>query len=319
VLDDVAWAELSHAYGSAANVPELLRQAASEDDDTAGEAISELYATIFHQGSVYPATVAAVPFLAELARHAPQRRDELVWMLGRLADPHKAFGAVRGAVHAAVVDQLPVLVSLLSDGDALVREAAAYAAVQVDVTAELLWRRWRRSGSHWLPNRPEPTSLPLSSASGAPTPYRPCPSCSPRCRTPACGLPGHCSNSVMTSRPPCHTCERAWRNWTTWRRPRPSGGRTGDPEPLLDGLRAVLAGKRRPSFVPVSLIDDLGDVLLPLLPAVPDPLTIAPPTGEATPQAAPKPPVRVRIRWIVLSVLAGPGHRFPEHQHYERV
>jgi hypothetical protein len=50
---------------------------------------------------VYSATVTAVPFLAELARHAPQRRDELVWMLGRLADPHKAFGAV----HAAVVEQ----------------------------------------------------------------------------------------------------------------------------------------------------------------------------------------------------------------------
>lgn len=69
-LDEAGWAGLSHAYGSAEDVPALLRQAGSGGDG-AGDAISELYGSLFHQGTVYPATAAAVPFLAELARSAP--------------------------------------------------------------------------------------------------------------------------------------------------------------------------------------------------------------------------------------------------------
>jgi hypothetical protein len=47
-LDDVRWAERSHAYGSAADIPDLLRQAASEGDAT-GETISAQYGSLFHQ------------------------------------------------------------------------------------------------------------------------------------------------------------------------------------------------------------------------------------------------------------------------------
>jgi len=76
-LDEVGWADLSHAYGSAGDVPALLRQAGS-GGDVAGEAISELYGRLFHQGTVCPATGAAVPFLVELARWAPARRGSLL-------------------------------------------------------------------------------------------------------------------------------------------------------------------------------------------------------------------------------------------------
>ena len=72
-LDDVTWAECGRAYGSAADIPDLLQQAASEGN-AAGVAISALYARLFHQGTVYPTTAAAVPFLAELARRG--RRAE---------------------------------------------------------------------------------------------------------------------------------------------------------------------------------------------------------------------------------------------------
>lgn len=140
-LDETDWAALSHAYGAADDVPALLRQAAS-DGDAAGEAISELYGNIFHQGTVYSATVAAVPFLAELARSAPGPRAEFVWLLGMLADPHHAYGAAFDDVRAAVAGEVGVLAPLLDDPDSQVRAAAAYAVVQCGATAALLWERW---------------------------------------------------------------------------------------------------------------------------------------------------------------------------------
>lgn len=68
-LDEVPWAELTHAYGSAADVPELLRELASDTvlNATDGDALFELYGNIFHQGSRYQATPHAVPFIAEIA------------------------------------------------------------------------------------------------------------------------------------------------------------------------------------------------------------------------------------------------------------
>jgi hypothetical protein len=142
-LDEVGWEELSHAYGAAVDTADLLRQAGSSDAVAAAEAVSELYGSIFHQGTVYRATAAAVPFLAQLAQTGPHGRADLVWMLGRLADPQHAYGAVVADVHAAVVGQLPVLLQLLGDGDPQVREAAAYAAAQAGTLPEPLWQRWR--------------------------------------------------------------------------------------------------------------------------------------------------------------------------------
>ncbi|MGC4896736.1 HEAT repeat domain-containing protein [Micromonospora sp. DT31] len=141
-LDAVAWGELSHAYGNAHDTPGLLRRAGSEDSDAASEALSDLHGSIFHQGTVYPATVPAVPFLAELAVRAVHRRDEFAWMLGMLADPRHAYGVDFARVRAAVTAQRERLVALLDDADARVREAAAYATAKAGVAAEPLWRRW---------------------------------------------------------------------------------------------------------------------------------------------------------------------------------
>ncbi|MEU8284224.1 hypothetical protein AB0C01_07780 [Micromonospora sp. NPDC048905] len=142
-LDEVGWNELSHAYGKALDTPNLLRQAASPDEEAAQEAVSELNGSIFHQGTVYLATVAAVPFLAELALAAPHGRADLAWMLGQLADPRHAYGDDFPDVRAAVVGHLPALLALLADGDPKVREAAAYAAAQAGTVPEPLWQAWR--------------------------------------------------------------------------------------------------------------------------------------------------------------------------------
>lgn len=119
-LDDVEWAERSHAYGSAADIPVLPRQAAS-DGDTAREAISALYSSLFHQGTAYPATAAAVPFLAESAQWGPSRRREFSWMLRMMADPQHAYGSAFDAVRAAVAAHVDVFTGLLADADAQVR------------------------------------------------------------------------------------------------------------------------------------------------------------------------------------------------------
>ncbi|MGN6506944.1 MAG: hypothetical protein ACTHM6_15420 [Tepidisphaeraceae bacterium] len=65
-IDSIDWASLRHAYGSAADVPGLLRALASPDEVKRKNAIYELFGNIWHQGTVYPATAAAVPFLYDL-------------------------------------------------------------------------------------------------------------------------------------------------------------------------------------------------------------------------------------------------------------
>ncbi|GAA2115983.1 hypothetical protein [Actinomadura alba] len=62
-LDNVEWARLRHAYGSAANVPVLIRDLRAGKPD----ACHELWACICHQGTRYEASVPAVPFILRLA------------------------------------------------------------------------------------------------------------------------------------------------------------------------------------------------------------------------------------------------------------
>jgi hypothetical protein len=66
-LDSVDWAALQHAYGPAGDVPGQLRALCSPDPAERHKALDDLYGNIFHQGSRYPASAAAVPFLARMA------------------------------------------------------------------------------------------------------------------------------------------------------------------------------------------------------------------------------------------------------------
>ncbi|GIM97430.1 HEAT repeat domain-containing protein [Paractinoplanes toevensis] len=67
-LDDLDWAALRHAYGTAEGVPELLRGLLDPDPATREVALDAMYGAVHHQGSVYDSTVAAVPFLLEALR-----------------------------------------------------------------------------------------------------------------------------------------------------------------------------------------------------------------------------------------------------------
>lgn len=66
-LDGINWASLKHAYGSAGDVPDMIRRLASSDESERHEALHAAYGNIFHQGTRYEATPKAIPFLIRLA------------------------------------------------------------------------------------------------------------------------------------------------------------------------------------------------------------------------------------------------------------
>ncbi|MET7286512.1 hypothetical protein [Streptomyces sp. NPDC005573] len=125
-LDEHPWATVRHAYGPAEDLPGLLR-AFAEGGEGAEEALDELYGSIVHQGTVYAAGIDAAPYLARIAASGRQTVDALL-LLGCLAESEDEHGVEPGAVRAAVTAQLPLLVPLLADEDAAVRQAAGWTA-----------------------------------------------------------------------------------------------------------------------------------------------------------------------------------------------
>lgn len=133
-LDLIEWSALTHAYGPAADTPDLLRRLASEDADIAAEAEYDLADSIVHQGSVYPATVAAVPFLARAAAAGIRTEGvlDLLWLIAASADTHALEPALEhapepaDAARRAVADQGELLVPLVAAPDAGVRAASAW-------------------------------------------------------------------------------------------------------------------------------------------------------------------------------------------------
>ncbi|MFJ3898464.1 HEAT repeat domain-containing protein [Streptomyces sp. NPDC090083] len=150
-IDEVGWASLRHAYGSAEDVPALLRALASTDPVERATALDGMYDAVHHEGIVYDATLACVPFLFALAA-CEQVADrgglvELLTSIGRGHGPEEGAeneggtDAGRGrtttdadrsgaAAHAEVRARAEVFVSLLGDRDPDVRRAAAEALVR---------------------------------------------------------------------------------------------------------------------------------------------------------------------------------------------
>src|SRR5690349_10123588 len=65
-LDQTDWSALEDAYGPAIETPGRIRDLASPDKAKREKALDELSYTIYHQGTIYSASVAAVPFLLEI-------------------------------------------------------------------------------------------------------------------------------------------------------------------------------------------------------------------------------------------------------------
>jgi hypothetical protein len=128
-LNDIAWSDLKHAHGSAEDVPELLRELANPFGDW-DQILDELFGDdLLHQGTCYPATAPALPFLTRMlisqAMPAKQRLDLYLrllsaadrWADSLLVDADRAAAQDRlpmpapwtEAVHLTVGEQLPAL------------------------------------------------------------------------------------------------------------------------------------------------------------------------------------------------------------------
>jgi hypothetical protein len=80
-LDAIDWPSLNHAYGSAADVPALLEQISAEVAADREAAFRELHSSIAHQGSVYEATLHALPFLIDLLEQPDHPSGDRVALL----------------------------------------------------------------------------------------------------------------------------------------------------------------------------------------------------------------------------------------------
>ncbi|MFD8734893.1 HEAT repeat domain-containing protein [Streptomyces sp. NPDC059618] len=97
-IDEVDWASMEHAYGSAADVPELLRGLASPLPQERETALDGMYGAVHHQGDVYDSTLAAIPFLFTLAGHPGlPDRGGIVELLASIGGPEDADGLAHGA------------------------------------------------------------------------------------------------------------------------------------------------------------------------------------------------------------------------------
>jgi hypothetical protein len=71
-LDSPAWSTLRHAYGSASDVPELLRQLESfPKSEGNSEPWFSIWSALAHQGDVYTASFAAVPHVIRILASDP--------------------------------------------------------------------------------------------------------------------------------------------------------------------------------------------------------------------------------------------------------
>jgi len=145
----VDWSALEDAYGLATDLPEDLRGLVASVPRKRGAALDRLWARLCHQGSVYPASAVAVPYLLRLAATpATKDRDGIVELLAGIAvGDHTNFldGAlaagrrkarrhrkrtartVEARCYEAVAAGAPRLRALLADRESRVRAAAAFA------------------------------------------------------------------------------------------------------------------------------------------------------------------------------------------------
>ena len=118
-LDEIDWGSLWSARGPAHEVPGLIAEVASEDEDTAQAAVKRLYQLLAYKGDASPsAAVQAVPFLVERMLIPTNRaRNTLLLLIADIADG-------RGEAREAVQEALPSLLHLQEDEHPSIRWAA---------------------------------------------------------------------------------------------------------------------------------------------------------------------------------------------------
>ncbi|WP_346345675.1 HEAT repeat domain-containing protein, partial [Streptomyces sp. SID5643] len=130
-IDEVDWASLRHAYGSAEDVPGLLRGLASADRAERQTALDGMYGAVHHRGEVYDSTLACVPILLALAvREEVRDRAGVVELLISIGDEDAARGDLAARARTMLRERADVFVRLAGDGDAGVRGAVPGALMR---------------------------------------------------------------------------------------------------------------------------------------------------------------------------------------------
>ncbi|MFJ1591824.1 hypothetical protein ACIOD0_16465 [Kitasatospora albolonga] len=134
-MRNVRWHELRHAYGSASQVPGTLSRIAWGDGPTAEDALSDLGQWI-GAPAVFDSTVAAVPFLWELAatETVRDRAGVLELLATILAAGHAQHPEWTRAAHEAVAAGRPTAARLAADASVpqAVRDTAARLLAATD-------------------------------------------------------------------------------------------------------------------------------------------------------------------------------------------
>lgn len=120
-LSNIRWETLSHAYGKASDVPALLFAVTLGAGDVRREAWWELWGNIHHQGTVYTATVPAVPFVVSIAGSA--LHPERVNAISFLRQVAVADGSAAADVRRSVREHADGLVAAWREEPDLVQRA----------------------------------------------------------------------------------------------------------------------------------------------------------------------------------------------------
>jgi hypothetical protein len=120
-LDSHRWSELQHAYGAASDIPDLLRGLDSLPDSVnEAEPWFSLWSALAHQGDVYSASFAAVPYVIKALATAPTKASATYFQFPAWVE------ICRSRTNAAVPDDLlPAYSEALDRLPELVAAAAA--------------------------------------------------------------------------------------------------------------------------------------------------------------------------------------------------
>ena len=125
-LDEVAWAQVQHAYGNAADVPPLLYAVSVGEAEARRAAWWELWGNVHHQGTVYSASAAAAPFLAFVAES--EEHPDRVQAMSFLRQLALGDGEHASSVRMAVEPHAAHLMERLEREPDLVRRAIVWLA-----------------------------------------------------------------------------------------------------------------------------------------------------------------------------------------------
>ena len=139
-LDSPRWRALEHAYGSAGNIPALLRQLETlPDSSPQEEPWFSLWSALAHQGDVYTASFAAVPHVVRVLASAPSRAGAVYLQFPAWVEICRRKKAVEiptdlAAAYFEALSRLPALVAAAAtrewQADFLVCALSAIAAAK---------------------------------------------------------------------------------------------------------------------------------------------------------------------------------------------